>query len=71
MSDRDDQVQVFVEKLLRQTDRAAHCLIDGEKHWLPWSQIDSGSDISYDGDSGLVYIPRWIAEEKGIEYEEI
>jgi hypothetical protein len=68
---RHDQVAVQVDLLIRQTEKAALCEIDGEEVWLPWSQIDEGSDIKKDGDSGTVYIPRWLAEDKDLEYEEI
>jgi hypothetical protein len=63
---RDDdyeQVEVFVDKLVRQTDKAALCDIDGDEIWIPWSQIGDGSGIEKDGDSGTIYIPRWLAEE--------
>lgn len=62
-----DQVEIQVDKLIRQTDNAALCLIDGEEIWLPWSQIDPGSDIEKDGDSGRAYIPVWLAREKGLD----
>lgn len=67
---RYDNVEIEVEKLIRQTANAALCLIDGEECWLPWSQINEDSEITKDGDSGSVYIPRWLAEEKELEYYE-
>jgi site-specific DNA-methyltransferase (adenine-specific) len=69
--DRYEQVAIEVDELLRQTEKAALCLIGDEEVWLPWSQIDKGSEIAKDGDSGTVYIPRWLADDKGLEYEEI
>lgn len=70
MSDRNEQVEVYVDRLIRQTEKAALCRIDGEEMWLPWSQIDEGSEIAKDGDSGTVYIPRWLAVDKGLEIDE-
>lgn len=71
MSDeRFEKVRVYVDELKRQTEKAALCLIDGEEVWLPWSQIDEQSDIETDGDSGDAYIPLWLAEEKGLDYDE-
>lgn len=64
-----DQVAVMVERVVRTTDHAALCDIGGEEHWLPWSQIDKGSEIEGTGDAGLAYIPRWLADEKGIEVD--
>jgi hypothetical protein len=69
--DRYDQVEVSVDQLIRQTEKAALCLIGDQEVWLPWSQIDESSDIKKDGDAGSAYIPRWLAEEKDLEYEEL
>jgi hypothetical protein len=65
-----EQVEIYVNRLVRQTDKAALCLIDGEEVWLPWSQIDEGSEIERDGDSGSAYIPRWLAEKHNLNYDE-
>lgn len=67
--DSNEIVTVMVDRLIRQTDNAALCSIDGEEVWLPWSQIDEGSEIASNGDSGEVYIPRWLAEKKNLNYE--
>lgn len=67
---RFDLVHVFVEEVKVSTDKAAMCLIDGDEVWLPWSQIHGDSEIEGPGDSGNVIIPRWLAEEKELEYEE-
>jgi hypothetical protein len=69
-NDRNEQVAIHVDRLIRQTSGAALCEIDGEEIWLPWSQIDEDSEISKDGDSGTAYIPRWLADAEGVEYEE-
>ena len=42
---------------------------DGGEFWIPWSQLKEGS-VDKDGDSGDILIPRWLAEEKELEYEE-
>lgn len=70
MSHRNEQVEVYVDRVVRQTERAALCLIGNEEVWLPWSQIDEGSEIERDGDSGVAYIPRWLAEDKELEFDE-
>lgn len=68
MSDGQDQVEVDVEFVEHVTDRAALCLIDGERFWLPWSLLDSGSEIERVGDSGVAYLPEWFCEKEGIPY---
>ena len=43
---------------------------DGTEHWLPFSQVAEGS-VDKDGDTGTLYIPRWLAEDRDIEYDEV
>lgn len=62
----NELIEIYVDKLIRQSDLAALCLIDGEEAWLPWSQIDEGSEIAKDGDSGTIWIPEWLADAKGL-----
>lgn len=55
--------------LIKSTDKAGlYRDEDGDQFWLPWSQIRDGS-VDKDGDSGSVFIPLWLAEEKGLGYE--
>lgn len=41
-------------------------LIDGEKHWIPQSQVDEDSEVWRKGDVGSLIITEWIAEKKGL-----
>ncbi len=52
--------------LIRSSDKAGLYKIDGEEHWIPWSQIRDDS-IDKDGESGELWITEWIADEKEIE----
>lgn len=65
--DRFEQVEIHVDEVMKSTDKAALCRINDEQVWLPWSQIDEGSDIQSAGDCGRAYIPRWLANEHGLE----
>lgn len=55
--------------LIRSTANAGLYKIDGEEIWFPWSQVLDGS-VDTDGRSGDLLVPRWIAEEKDVEFEE-
>ena len=66
-----EQVEVEVDRLVRQTDKAGLFLIAGQEVWLPWSQIGEDSEVKDDDDAGMIYIPRWLAEKHELEYEEI
>lgn len=43
---------------------------DGRETWIPKSQI-SYSRTNPSDDSRVIHIPVWLAEDKGIEYEEV
>ena len=68
MTPRDTEPVSFEGvEILRATDLALHCKIDGEKVWIPKSQILDGSnfgDDSEEGDEGELIIPEWLAIEK-------
>lgn len=41
---------------------------DGNEVWIPFSKILDGSEIDEDsdvGDEGLLWIPEWLAEDRG------
>lgn len=53
--------------VLRTTDKAMLCDIEGQEVWIPVSQIDEdGTDISEEGDEGTLVIPEWLSIEKGL-----
>lgn len=57
------EVYVEVEK---ETDKAI-LVNDGEDtYWIPKSQIDEESEVHHEGDEGLLVIPEWLAEDKGM-----
>lgn len=61
--DRFEPVEIEVDRVERVTDKAMLCVIDGESHWIPLSQI-SETDCEDRNDSGYIVIPMWLAEEK-------
>ncbi len=62
----DAKVTLADVKVLRATDKALLCEIDGAHHWIPQSQIDDDSEIWKAGDEGDLVISEWIAIEKGL-----
>lgn len=70
MSDRNDLVTILDVTLARSTDKAGmYRTEEWDEFWIPWSQLGEGS-VNKDGDSGDIYIPRWLADAKELEYEE-
>ncbi|KKM89966.1 hypothetical protein LCGC14_1243370 [marine sediment metagenome] len=67
MSD-GDQAEVFYDTEIeeRVTELARLFMFDGDEVWIPKSQIaDEESDRN--GDGGTLWIPEWLAIEKGLE----
>ena len=52
----------------KETDKALLCVIDGEEHWIPKSQVDDDSEVFNDGDNstGKLVVSEWIATQKGL-----
>ena len=46
------------------TEMAIQCKIDGEKVWIPQSQVDEDSEVWELGHRGTLIITEWIAKEK-------
>lgn len=66
-----DQVEIGNVTLKMSRPKAGlYVFEDGSEHWLPFSQVAEGS-VDKDGDSGTLYIPRWLAEDRDIDYEEV
>ena len=64
-----ETVQIQDATVVRVTDRALLCEIEGEEFWIPKAHIDDDSEItvhSEDGDEGELIIPLWFAEEQGL-----
>lgn len=37
---------------------------------LPRSQLLRGTEVDDEGDEGRVVVPRWLAEDRGVEHDE-
>jgi len=67
--DYDDNETDIVCKYVSSTDKAILVEIDGDKEWIPRSQIyDASVDLDEleKGDPVTITIPEWLAEEKGL-----
>lgn len=63
-------VEVEVDDCLRTTDAAALLVIDGDEHWVPFSQIEDNGEPLEEGFSGELYLTRWICDQKEISYSD-
>lgn len=65
-----ERVQITNVTLKRSSAKAGLYVFEDEsEEWIPFSQVAEGS-VDKDGDTGTLYIPRWLAEDRNIEYEE-
>ena len=67
--DYDDNETDIICKYVSSTDKAVLVEIDGDKEWIPISQIRDASvdlDELEKGDPVTITIPEWLAEEKGL-----
>lgn len=69
MSERYETVFVHVGCVAFETENAL-LLEDGSNLWIPKSQIRKESEVHAMEDEGILAIPRWLAEEKGLPYTE-
>ena len=63
---RDVQVEFEDVECELETDAALLCWIDGEKHWIPKSQVDDDSEVYAEGHKGQLVVSQWICEQKGL-----
>jgi hypothetical protein len=70
--DKNDLVTVSGLVLTGETEWAICVIVDGDHspHWMPESQIDRRGGLKEKGDTGELDIPCWLAEDRGLEYEE-
>ena len=57
----DEYVDIDIDELVKETDEAILIRIGDEKIWIPQSQCE---DWPNEGDSGVVIMKEWIAEDK-------
>lgn len=68
--DRYESVSVPVEEVKAESAKAILIVTEESEGWIPTSQIRDESEVWKKGDSGSLVIPRWLAEEKDLHYEE-
>lgn len=56
-------MRIIFDEIKHETDLAVLLMFDGEKEWIPLSQIENDNFR----DDRFVEIPRWLAEEKELE----
>lgn len=61
-----DTVLIEVERVEGETDLAFYFVIDGEKVWLPKSQIEEPDEIAVGDEQIEVNVAQWLAEKEGL-----
>ncbi len=61
------EIEIDVDNVVAIGDAAALLEIDGDEHWIPFSQIEDNGEELVRGYSGSLFLSQWICEQKGIE----
>lgn len=59
-------IEIEIDEVIRESDKAFLLRIDGEEHWIPKSQIQSPEDIRIGECEFEIKISEWIADQKGL-----
>lgn len=62
-------VEITYDGFLKETDKAALLLIDGDEVWLPFSHMEDGQELIEEG--GTLSVTQWIAEKNSLEFDEL
>jgi hypothetical protein len=46
------------------SEKALLCVIDGDEHWIPKSQISDDSEVYDRGHKGKLVITHWLAKQR-------
>lgn len=64
----DRIVEISNVEVIKSTPKALLCLLeDGHEVWVPRSVIDEESEVSDDGDQGVLIVAGWFAEKEELE----
>jgi hypothetical protein len=61
-----DYVEVDVDFIKVETEKAFLCIIGDQEHWLPKSQVKNPEQFGRGDRDVQMEIPEWLAEEKGL-----
>ncbi len=63
---------VTVEGCAYETNTATAVLIthNGREAWIPYVEIHGASELLADGTPGTLFIPRWLAEVRGLPHSD-
>lgn len=64
-----EPVRVEGVVVTKETGMAILIEVQGKEAWIPKSQIDEDSEVKEEGDSGILIIPLWLADDKELDYE--
>lgn len=64
---RDDLTSIDDVTVVRATEKALLCRLDGREVWVPRSLIGDDSEVADAGDEGTLVVATWFAEKEGLE----
>ena len=61
----DDEIEVEVDFIKHETDKAFLIEVDGEETWVPKPQILNAEDLEVGDESVTIVVPEWLADREG------
>jgi len=61
----DESVTLEGVRCKAATDKALLCVIDGDEHWIPQSQVTADSEVFETGGEGKLIVTAWYAQKAG------
>lgn len=58
-------VRIAGVKCIAASERAILCIVDGEEHWIPQSQVTADSEVYGLGHEGELVVTGWLARRRG------
>jgi len=63
-----EYVEIEVDEVCQECDNSLRVLIEGETVFIPFSQIEEGTEVPGIGEEGTLCVTRWIADQKGLSW---
>jgi hypothetical protein len=64
--EKKEPVEFEDVKVEKETEMALLVEIEGDKYWVPKSQVHEDSEVHGEGDEGILITTRWWAEKEGL-----
>lgn len=65
-SEGPELIPIAKVSVMAETEKAILVEYEGDEIWIPKSLVGPNSEVEEPGDEGMIEIPEWFADEKGM-----